>query len=193
MGLTCLPVPCARSAHVLPLFNLGYYASGFTDPIVLCPDPVWLGEDHPTLDHLSLYSRARCCRSPQGSSPNDEGTYLPPTTSTPKSRPPPSRVDLRRKSRPPPAKVDLHPQKSAGQIGLALSSSHLPRYHGMYAAKVIRHHVHGRRGVSGAGVKHERTLVEDGLLESNLTLLILDMGEEEDILTRRWRGRKEEQ
>lgn len=43
-----------------------------------CPDPVWPGEDHATLDHLGLYGRAGCCQSPQGSSPNDEGTGLPP-------------------------------------------------------------------------------------------------------------------
>lgn len=41
-------------------------------------DPVWPGEDHATLDHLGLYGRAGCCQSPQGSSPNDEGTGLPP-------------------------------------------------------------------------------------------------------------------
>ena len=64
---------------VLPLLNLGYRAQrSLRTQLCDATDPIWPGEDHATLDHLGLYGRAGCCQSPQGSSPNDEGTGLPP-------------------------------------------------------------------------------------------------------------------
>ena len=75
-------------------------------------DPVWPGEDHATLDHLGLYGRAGCCQSPQGSSPNDEGTGLPP--------------HLRARL----ALLPCHRPPAYHQI------------HTMYAPKAVRHHVH---------------------------------------------------
>ena len=74
-----MSTPSARPAAVLPLLNLGYRAQrSLRTQLCDATDPVWPGEDHATLDHLGLYGRAGCCQSPQGSSPNDEGTGLPP-------------------------------------------------------------------------------------------------------------------
>ena len=119
---------------VLPLLNLGYRAQrSLRTQLCDATDPVWPGEDHATLDHLGLYGRAGCCQSPQGSSPNDEGTGLPPTCGPdwlccPVTAPPAYRW-----------------------------------IHTMYAPKAVRHHVHWQmRSQWNRGFKHDRILVEGG-------------------------------